>query len=85
MTSLTSPSLLVSVPFAPFCHSLTLALTESLLFASQSHDVTPKYQHWRVALSAAVKARLGDGYVLVKDSKLVGVSSYDLLRSVPAH
>lgn len=61
---------------------LTLSMvltTENVLFASDSHDVTPKYHHWQVALTIAVRQHLGDGFVLVKDAKLVGVSSAQLL------
>lgn len=43
--------------------------------------MTPKYHHWQLALTAAVRQHFGDGFVLVKDAKLVGLYSCVFARS----
>ncbi|GAA5875459.1 hypothetical protein JCM16303_000636 [Sporobolomyces ruberrimus] len=51
---------------------LTLA-ARTFLFATKHHDVTLRYKHWLAILSDAVLQRLGPGYELVKEEKLVGL------------
>lgn len=53
---------------------LTLA-ARTFLFATRHHDVTLRYKHWLAVLTEAVLQRLGPEYELVKEEKLVGVSS----------
>lgn len=63
---------------------LTLA-ARTFLFATKHHDVTLRYKHWLAILSDAVLQRLGPGYELVKEEKLVGVSSVLDLPGSPCH
>ena len=54
--------------------------TGTFLFATKHHDVTLRYKHWSAVLSEAVLQRFGIEYELVKEEKLVGVSSFSLFR-----
>ena len=47
----------------------------TFFFATKHHDVTLRYKHWLAVLTEAVLQRLGPEYELVKEEKLVGVSS----------
>ncbi|ORY56453.1 Endonuclease/exonuclease/phosphatase, partial [Leucosporidium creatinivorum] len=47
---------------------------QTVLFASET-DMTPKCHKWQLILTAAVREHLGDGFVLLKDAKLVGLYS----------
>ena len=53
--------------------------TGTFLFATKQHDVTLRYKHWSAVLSEAVLQRFGPDFELVKEEKLVGVSSLSLL------
>lgn len=43
--------------------------------------MTPIYHKWQLTLTAAVRQHLGDGFVLVKDAKLVGLYSCTFAKS----
>ncbi|GAA5868470.1 hypothetical protein JCM8547_006284 [Rhodosporidiobolus lusitaniae] len=63
---------------------LTLA-ARTVLFATQQHDVTGRYRHWRDILEDAVKGVLGEEYRFVKEEKLVGLYTIVFARRAIKH